>query len=99
MGGGTVKLRIAVIGVWTDAKVNFLFYDLRTRLRVKVRDVCAHWRDIGPQRSRTALQHLATCGALTASVSRSQHFNALSQLQSLLGVKVDANALLLLLLA
>jgi nicotinamidase-related amidase len=60
-------LRVGVVGVWTDAKVSFLLYDLLTR---------------GGVRS------LATCSALTASASRSQHFNALEQLERLLGVEV-----------
>ncbi|MCC7539710.1 MAG: isochorismatase family protein [Deltaproteobacteria bacterium] len=57
--------RVAVVGVWTDAKVSFLLYDLKTRL---------------------GIDHLATCSALTASSSRTQHFNALEQLRRLLGV-------------
>lgn len=56
-----------VVGVWTDAKVTFLLYELATRC---------------------GLTELATCSALTASASRTQHFNALSQLQRLLGVRV-----------
>jgi len=60
-------LRIGVIGVWTEAKVTFLLYELATRLGVRA---------------------LATCSALTASASRSQHFIALDQLRSILGVQV-----------
>ncbi|MCB9539796.1 MAG: dual specificity protein phosphatase family protein [Myxococcales bacterium] len=59
--------RAGVVGVWTDAKVTFLLYELATRC---------------------GLTELATCSALTASASRTQHFNALSQLQRLLGVRV-----------
>ncbi|MDP2314792.1 MAG: isochorismatase family protein [Pseudomonadota bacterium] len=60
-------LRIGVIGVWTEAKVSYLLYDLATRLGVEA---------------------LATCSALTASSSRSRHFQALDQLERLLGVRV-----------
>jgi len=65
--GAQEDCRIGVIGVWTDAKVSFLLYDLLTRLGVT---------------------QLATCSALTASSSRSQHFNALEQLRRILGVEV-----------
>jgi protein-tyrosine phosphatase/nicotinamidase-related amidase len=58
-------LRVGVVGVWTEAKVSFLLYELRTRL---------------------GIDELATCSALTASGSRTQHFNALSQLGKILGV-------------
>ena len=60
-------LRVGVIGVWTEAKVSFLMYELRTRCRVA---------------------ELATCSALTASSSRTQHFNALGQMASILDVSV-----------
>ena len=63
---GASSLRVGVIGVWTEAKVSFLLYDLKTRL---------------------GIDELATCSALTASASRSQHFNALSQLEKILGVR------------
>ncbi len=59
-------LRVGVVGVWTEAKVSFLLYELKTRL---------------------GIDRLATCSALTASASRAQHFNALSQLERLLGVE------------
>src|SRR5262249_25561149 len=62
---GGEPLRVGVIGVWTEAKVSFLLYELRTRL---------------------GIDELATCSALTASASRTQHFNALSQLDKILGV-------------
>jgi nicotinamidase-related amidase len=62
---GDVPLRVGVVGVWTEAKVSFLLYDLKTRL---------------------GIDELATCSALTASASRAQHFNALSQLGKILGV-------------
>jgi len=61
-------LRIGVVGVWTEAKITFLLYELRTRLKNV---------------------SLATCSALTASASRTQHFNALEQLQKILGVTVE----------
>ncbi len=60
-------LRIGVVGVWTDAKVSFLLYELRTRCEVA---------------------ELGTCSALTASASRTQHFNALGQVGAILGVDV-----------
>jgi aminoglycoside phosphotransferase (APT) family kinase protein/nicotinamidase-related amidase len=63
---GGQSLRVGVVGVWTEAKVSFLLYDLKTRL---------------------GIDELATCSALTASASRAQHFNALAQLEKLLGVR------------
>src|SRR6266516_1424182 len=63
---GDEPLRVGVVGVWTEAKVSFLLYDLKTRL---------------------GIDELATCSALTASDSRTQHFNALSQLEKILGVR------------
>ncbi len=67
------SVRIGVVGVWTDAKVSFLLYDLKTRLQRQFPGVPVE---------------LATCSALTASSSRLQHFNALEQLQRLLNVTV-----------
>lgn len=61
------QIRVGVIGVWTEAKVSFLLYDLKTRC---------------------SISELATCSALTASASRTQHFNALDQLKKILGVSV-----------
>jgi protein-tyrosine phosphatase/nicotinamidase-related amidase/aminoglycoside phosphotransferase (APT) family kinase protein len=66
LAGGDGRLRVGVVGVWTEAKVSFLLYDLKTRL---------------------GIDELATCSALTASASRAQHFNALSQLEKILGVR------------
>ena len=63
---GDERLRVGVVGVWTEAKVSFLLYDLKTRL---------------------GIDELATCSALTASASRAQHFNALAQLEKILGVR------------
>jgi nicotinamidase-related amidase/aminoglycoside phosphotransferase (APT) family kinase protein len=63
---GGEPLRVGVVGVWTEAKVSFLLYDLKTRL---------------------GIDQLATCSALTASASRAQHFNALAQLEKILGVR------------
>src|SRR5215467_6371297 len=63
---GGEPLRVGVVGVWTEAKVSFLLYDLKTRL---------------------GIDDLATCSALTASASRAQHFNALAQLEKILGVR------------
>lgn len=64
---GHDEVRVGVVGVWTEAKVTFLLYDLLTRCRIT---------------------DLATCSALTASASRTQHFNALEQLRKILGVRV-----------
>ena len=61
---GGDPLRVGVVGVWTEAKVSYLLYELRTRL---------------------GIDELATCSALTASASRTQHFNALLQLDKILG--------------
>ena len=63
---GDAPLRVGVVGVWTEAKVSFLLYELSTRV---------------------GIDELATCSALTASASRMQHFNALSQLDKILGVR------------
>ncbi|MBI3268862.1 MAG: isochorismatase family protein [Planctomycetes bacterium] len=60
------ELRVGVVGVWTEAKVTFLLYELKTRC---------------------GLDALATSSALTASASRTQHFNALEQLRRILGVQ------------
>ena len=38
-------------------------------------------------KTRLGIDELATCSALTASDSRAQHFNALSQPEKLLGVR------------
>lgn len=65
--GDPGEVRVGVVGVWTEAKVTFLLYDLKTRL---------------------GIEHLATSSALTASASRTQHFNALDQLRKILGVEV-----------
>jgi protein-tyrosine phosphatase/nicotinamidase-related amidase len=64
---GGQPVRVGVVGVWTEAKVTFLLYDLLTRC---------------------GITDLATCSALTASASRTQHFNALEQLRKVLGVDV-----------
>ena len=37
-------------------------------------------------KTRLGIDELATCSALTASASRAQHFNALAQLEKILGV-------------
>lgn len=60
-------IRVGLMGVWTEAKVTFLAYELATRY---------------PE------FELATCSALTASSSRSQHFISLEQLEKILGVQV-----------
>lgn len=62
---GGEEVRVGVVGVWTEAKVQFLLYDLKTRC---------------------GIDRLATCSALDASASRAQHFNALDQMQKILGI-------------
>ena len=59
--------RVGLTGVWTEAKILFLAYELRTRF---------------PQ------LELAVCSALTASSSRQHHFQALAQLDRILGVEI-----------
>ncbi|MGK0433344.1 MAG: protein-tyrosine phosphatase/nicotinamidase-related amidase [Planctomycetota bacterium] len=59
--------RVGLVGVWTEAKISFLAYELTTRY---------------PN------LELAVCSALTASSSRQHHFEAVSQLERLLGVRV-----------
>jgi protein-tyrosine phosphatase/nicotinamidase-related amidase len=59
--------RVGLTGVWTEAKIVFLAYELRTRY---------------PR------LELAVCSALTASSSRQQHFQALAQLERILGVEI-----------
>ena len=59
--------RVGLTGVWTEAKILFLAYELRTRF---------------PN------FELAVCSALTASSSRQHHFQALGQLDRILGVQV-----------
>lgn len=61
------KTRVGLMGVWTEAKVTFLAYDLRARY---------------PE------LEIGVCSALTASSSRAHHFQALDQLERLLGVKI-----------
>jgi protein-tyrosine phosphatase/nicotinamidase-related amidase len=38
---GGARLRVGVIGVWTEAKVTFLLYDLKTRLRIDALATCS----------------------------------------------------------
>jgi protein-tyrosine phosphatase/nicotinamidase-related amidase len=64
---GEAPCRVGLTGVWTEAKILFLAYELRTRF---------------PQ------FELAVCSALTASSSRQHHFQALGQLDRILGVRV-----------
>ena len=59
--------RIGLTGVWTEAKVYFLAYELITRY--------PHFQ-------------VAVCSALTASSSRIRHFEALEQMERILGVRV-----------
>lgn len=61
------RAKIGVIGVWTEAKVYFLCYELITRY---------------PQ------AEVVVCSALTASSSLARHFQALDQLERILGVRV-----------
>jgi nicotinamidase-related amidase len=66
-GHANEKCRVGIIGVWTEAKVSFLAYELATRY---------------PQ------FQLAVCSALAASSTRHHHFEALDQLERILGVQV-----------
>jgi protein-tyrosine phosphatase/nicotinamidase-related amidase len=59
--------RVGLTGVWTEAKILFLAYEIRTRF---------------------AEYEIAVCSALTASSSRQHHFQALSQLERIIGVRV-----------
>jgi protein-tyrosine phosphatase/nicotinamidase-related amidase len=59
--------RVGLTGVWTEAKILFLAYEIRTRF---------------------AELEIAVCSALTASSSRQHHFQALSQLERIIGVRV-----------
>lgn len=61
------ELRVGLMGVWTEAKIYFLAYELRTRY---------------PK------FQVAVCSALTASSSRSRHFEALEQMERILGIRV-----------
>jgi nicotinamidase-related amidase len=61
------KCRVGIMGVWTEAKVSFLAYELATR-----------YPDFD----------VAVCSALCASSSRQHHFEALDQLERILGVRV-----------
>jgi protein-tyrosine phosphatase/nicotinamidase-related amidase len=64
---GHRSLRVGLMGVWTEAKIYFLAYELRTRF---------------PK------FEVAVCSALTASSSRARHFEALEQMERILGVRV-----------
>jgi nicotinamidase-related amidase len=59
-------VRVGLMGVWTEAKITFLAYELSTRY---------------PR------FEIAVCSALTASSSRAHHFQALEQLDRILGVR------------
>ncbi|MEW5725080.1 MAG: isochorismatase, partial [Thermodesulfobacteriota bacterium] len=61
---------VGLMGVWTEAKVLFLSYELTTRY---------------------PLARLGVCSALTAGSSRSRHFLALEQLESILDVRLFAS--------
>jgi nicotinamidase-related amidase len=68
------RTRIAVIGVWTDAKVAFLLYDLATRLRARQLATCsaltasrsmdAHFRGLESLSSILGVRVLHSPGAL-----------------------------------
>lgn len=62
-----LPVRAGVVGVWTEAKISFLCYELITRY---------------PK------MEVAVCSAMCASSSRQQHFEALDQLDRILGVRV-----------
>ncbi len=67
---GGKKIPVGIMGVWTEAKVLFLAYDIVSRY---------------PNFS------VGVCSALSASSSRSAHFFALNQIESILGVQVFAS--------
>lgn len=60
-------IRVGITGVWTEAKVYFLAYEIATRYPEFL---------------------LAVCSALTASSSRSMHFQALDQIKNILGIEI-----------
>lgn len=60
-------IRVGLMGVWTEAKIFFLAYELCTR---------------HPN------FEVVVCSALTASSSRGRHFEALDQMERILGVRV-----------
>ena len=64
---GAGDCRVGLTGVWTEAKILFLAYEIRTR-----------FPDF----------EIGVCSALTASSSRQHHFEALGQLERILGVRV-----------
>ncbi len=59
--------RVGIMGVWTEAKVSFLAYELKTRYPGF---------------------DVAVCSALAASSSKQHHFEAIDQLQRILGVRI-----------
>jgi protein-tyrosine phosphatase/aminoglycoside phosphotransferase (APT) family kinase protein/nicotinamidase-related amidase len=53
------KLRVGVVGVWTDAKVSFLLYDLATRAGVTELGTCsAFTASVSTQQHQNALEQL-----------------------------------------
>lgn len=60
-------IRVGLVGVWTEAKIQFLAYELKTRY---------------------ANFEIAVCSALTASSSRHRHFEALDQMERILGIRI-----------
>jgi protein-tyrosine phosphatase/nicotinamidase-related amidase len=53
------RLRVGVIGVWTDAKVSFLLYDLKTRAGVEELGTCsAFTASVSAQQHNNALDQL-----------------------------------------
>jgi protein-tyrosine phosphatase/nicotinamidase-related amidase len=62
-----LPVRVGIVGAWTEAKVYFLAYELRTRY---------------------PSFEIVVCSALTASSSRVRHFEALEQMERILGVRV-----------
>lgn len=61
------RVKVGIMGVWTEAKIQYLCYEIRTRY--------PHFE-------------VALCTALCASSTRTMHFIALEQIQSILGVTV-----------
>lgn len=74
LGSGLADVPIGVLGVWTDAKVSFLLYDLRTRLRARrlatcsaltaSRSIDAHFRGLESLRAILGVEVLHSPGSL-----------------------------------
>ena len=85
--GGTLK--IGVIGVWTELKVLFLLYDLKTRAGIKNLATCSALTAGG---TPTYLLHFCVVGCCDSRDlclgSRDMHFYALTHIKNILDVEV-----------